>query len=177
MQNHRRGKLGAAPFAAFYMYWNQQTQSERVLVRSDFDENFLCWACRYLKTTVDSVFESGQSLVNLIDEEHRQRRSVQEIQLSRDASIQALLQGLERTVNRRKGGFILNVRGIQIPIPYHNENREVIKSLGPLKVLVKVDFADNQPPHTLCAPNAQPCDSAHGLRMKCSYTLTIQNET
>lgn len=120
-------------------------------------------------------------MVDLIDEEHRQRRSDQEIQLQRDASSQALLQGLERTVNRRKdfieNPFRLSVRGIQILIPYLIEDREVMLSLKALRVLLKVDFADNQPSDALCAPSARPCDPAYGMRVKCPYDLKMREET
>ncbi|KAL8861447.1 MAG: hypothetical protein Q9178_002321 [Gyalolechia marmorata] len=181
MQKHHRGKPGAAPFSTLYMYRNQQKQSGKVLMRCDFDESFLCWAGRYLKTSVNTIFGSGQSLVDLIDEEHRQRRSDQEIQLQRDASTQALLQGLERTVNRRndfiENPFRLSVPGIQILIPYLIEDREVMLSLRALGVLLKVDFADNQPSDALCAPSARPCDPAYGMRIKCTDDLKMQEET
>ena len=175
MQNHRRGKPGAAPFSTFYKYRKQQKESGKVLMRCDFDENFLCWAGRYLKTSVNTIFESGQSLVDLIDEEHRQRRSDQQIQIERDATTQALLQGFQRTVNRPP--FRLSLRGIQILIPYLVEDREVMLSLKALKVLLKVDFADNQPSDALCAPSARPCDPAYGMRIKCTYDLKMQEET
>ena len=181
MQKHHHGKPGAAPFSAFYMYRNQQKQSGELLMRSNFDENFLCWAGKYLKTSIDSIFESGQSLVDLIDEEHRRRRSNQENQLQSAASIQALLQGMERTLTRRKkyikNPFRLSVRGITILIPYLTEDREVILSLEALRILLKVDFADNQPSFALCAPSARPCDPAYGMRIKCTYDLKLQEET
>ncbi len=65
MQKQHRGKPGAAPFTAFFMYRKQQKQSEKILMRHEFDENFLCWAGRYLKTSLNPIFESGQSLVDL----------------------------------------------------------------------------------------------------------------
>ncbi|KAL8913469.1 MAG: hypothetical protein Q9171_001763 [Xanthocarpia ochracea] len=181
MQKHHRGKPGAAPFSTLYMYRNQQRQSGKVLMRCDFHENFLFWAGRYLKTSVNTIFGSGQSLIDLIDEEHRQRRSHQEIQLQRDASTQALLQGFERMVNRRKdfieNPFRLSVRGIQILIPYLIDDREIMLSLKALRVLLKVDFADNQPSDALYAPRARPCDPAYGMRIKCTYDLAMQEET
>ena len=35
----------------------------------DFDAGFLCWASRYLKTSVDSIFKTRKSIVKLIDDE------------------------------------------------------------------------------------------------------------
>ena len=149
-------------------------------MRSDFDKNFLCWASRYLNTSVDSIFESDQSLVSLIDEKHRQQRSDQETQLQKDASIKALLQGFKQTINRRKpfmeNAFRLNIRGLNIIIPCLTEDREAMLSLEALRVFLKVDFADHQPYFALSAPNAQPCDPAYGMRIKCTYDLEVQGE-
>ena len=50
-------------------------------------------------------------------------------------------------------------------------------SLKALRVLLKVDFADNQPSEALCAPSARPCDPAYGMRIKCTYDLKMQKET
>ncbi len=95
IQKHRRGKPGSAPFPALYMYRDQQMRSGIILKRSDFDPDFLCWTSRYLKTTVDLILGSGQSLVHVIDNEHRGQRSEQEIRRREDASSKALLQGWE----------------------------------------------------------------------------------
>ncbi len=81
------------------MYRDQQKRSGIVLKRSDFDRDFLCWASRYLETSFDSIVESGQPLVHVIDDEYRRRRSEQEIRLQGDALSEALLQGCERTIN------------------------------------------------------------------------------
>lgn len=100
MQKHRCGKAGSAPFPALYCYRDQQKQSG--IERDDFDADFLCWASRYLKTSADSIFKTGQSIVKLIDDEHSRRRSEQETHIQGEASRKALLNGLKRTINRRK---------------------------------------------------------------------------
>ena len=80
--------------------------------------------------------------------------------LQRDASTQALLQELERIVNWRnafiENAFRLSIRGLQIQIPYLTDDREVMLSPEALRVLFKVDFADNQRSFALCAPGARP---------------------
>lgn len=48
---------------------------------------------------------------------------------------------------------------MKIPIPYL------------LDILLKVDFAENQPSSTLCAPTSQRCDQAYNMRIKCTYVL------
>ena len=83
------------------MYRDQEKRSGIVLQRLDFDWDLLCWASRYLETSVDSILESSQSLVHVIDNEHRRRRSEQEIRLQGDASSEASLQGWEKTIHRR----------------------------------------------------------------------------
>lgn len=154
MQKHRRGKPGSAPFPARYMYRDQQRRSGIVLKREDFDVDFLCWASRYLETSADSIFETGQSIVELIDNEHRRRRSEQEIRLRGEASSKALLQGWERTINRRNDLnriFLgLTIRGMKIPIPYLTEDVEAMRRQGHLRILLKVDFAENRPSSALC---------------------------
>ena len=180
IQKHRRGKPGSAPFPALYMYRDQEKRSGIVLKRSDFDWDFLCWASRYLETSVDSILESSQSLVHVIDNEHRRRRSEQEIRLQRDASSKALLQGWEKTINRRNDlnriALDLTVRGMKIPIPYLTEDGEIMRRQERLSILLKVDFAENQPSSALCAPNARRCDPAYSMRMKCTYVLKKQEE-
>lgn len=47
---------------------------------------------------------------------------------------------------------------------------------GHLRILLKVDLAENQPSSALCAPNAQRCDPAYGMRIKCTYVLKKQEE-
>ncbi len=180
MQKHHRGKPGSTPFSALYIYRDQQKRAGIILKRSDFDWDFLCWASRYLKTSVDSILESDQSLVHVIDDEYRRRRSEQEIRLQGDASSKALLQGWERTINRRNDlnriALDLTVRGMKIPIPCLTEDGEAMRRQGHLSILLKVDFAENQPSSALCAPNAQRCDPAHGMRIKCTYVLKKQEE-
>jgi hypothetical protein len=53
-----------------------------------------------------------------------------------------------------------------MPIPYFTEDAEAMRRQGHLDVL-KVDFAENQPSSNLCAPNAQRCDQAYDMRIKC----------
>ena len=61
--------------------------------------DFLCWASRYLKTSADSIFETGQSIVKLVDDVHSRRRSEQETCIQGEASRKALLEGLKRTMS------------------------------------------------------------------------------
>lgn len=178
MQKHRRGKPGSAPSPALYMYRHQQKRSGIVLKRSDFDWAFLCLASRYLDTSVDSILESGHSLVHIMDDEHRQRQSEQEIRLQGDASSEAVLQRWERTINRRNAlnriALDLTVRGTKMPIPYLTVLGEAMRRRGHISILLKGDFAENQPSSAPCAPNAQHRDPAHGMRIECTSILKKQ---
>ena len=162
------------------MYQNQEKQFGMVLKHSDFDWDFLCWASRYLESSIDSILESFQFLVRVINDEHRRRRSEQETRRQGDASSKALLQGLERSINLRKNlnriDLHMRVRGVQIPIPYLPEDGDILRRQGYLNIILKVNFAENQPPSALCAPNAQCCDPAHCMRIKCTYVHKKQEE-
>lgn len=55
----------------------------------------------------------------------------------------------------------VTIRGMKIPILYLTEDAEAMRRKGHLDILLKVDFAENQPSSTPCAPNAQRCDQAY----------------
>jgi hypothetical protein len=65
---------------------------------------------------------------------------------------------------------------MKIPIPYLTEDVEAMRRQGHLRILLKVDFAENQPSSALCAPNAQRCHPAYGMHIKCTYVLKKQEE-
>lgn len=65
---------------------------------------------------------------------------------------------------------------MEIPIPYLTDDGDAMRRQGHLSILLKVGFAENQPSSALCAPNAQRCDPAHGMRIKCTYVLKKQEE-
>lgn len=176
LQKHRRGKPGSAPFSEFWCYRNQERQLGIVLKHDDFDADFLCWASRFLKTSAESILRTGQSIVKLIENELSRRKSnTRRNTRVPDASRKALLEGLERTIHRRKDlgrvVFDVNVRGMKIPIPYLTGDAEAMRRQEQLDILLKVDFAENQPSFTLCAPNTQSCDSAYDMRIMCTYVL------
>ena len=130
---------------------------------------------RYLKTSADSISKINQSTVKLIDDKHSRRRSEQETRTQGEASRKVLLRGLKRTINQQKdlNGTVLEIaiRVMKIPIPYLTEDAEAMRRQGHLDILLKVDFVEYQPSSTLYASDAQRCDQAYHLRIRCTYVL------
>jgi hypothetical protein len=144
-------------------------------LKDGFYQPFLYWATRYLKiTSVDHVFETNQSVVELIANKISQRQRESHLKLNkakRQAKVlnqskiqeQAIEQankqdkdmgkpppeGWKHTVTIKEAransiDFHLRDRGIIFHIPYNKQDMEALRSQGEIEVVLTVHFVEHQ---------------------------------
>lgn len=122
---------------------------------------FLYWAARYLKiTSVDHVFETNQSVVELIANKISQRQRESHLRLNK-AKRQA------KVLNQSK----LQEQAIE---QANKQDMEALRSQGEIEVVLTVHFVEHQQndldkSFSYCASHAQRHDPAYGMQIKCTY--------